>query len=424
MVKTFRRKPHADARTSPPSASEVISLDLIDIEKQVRTQFDPNKDAELDASVKAQGIILPVVVLAKANGRYRLIAGERRVRSARRNGLIVILALVKHDLAEWEIRRIQVAENVDRDGITAHDEARSVSEDVATYGFAQAMVIWNRSEGWISKRAAVARYAAPVQRLLEDRVLGDLEVAHSLNQLHALDEQEFMRMDRRLRAGLPLSREEARGKVQQVKEWTAEQRQRDERRRMLSRHAGEGHGHGGLGALRQTPSAAETGVALRGDSAATHLPSARNVDATSALTAIPSTAAVGRSNPRSQDHAPAGISSEQAIVLEQMVALFQHGVSAHGLMEDIQVELAGLGADMHQTEWAMWSLFQTVALPLLAALGEARAQRYLQRTIGELRVAKPQAIWNRLHPALEVDASDDWTAARAPVTPMPEGWQF
>jgi ParB family chromosome partitioning protein len=112
-----------------------IKVNLIDVEAQVRTQFDEQAQAELDASVKAQGVIQPVVLLAKPDGRYRLIAGERRLRSTLNNGIDDIPAVIRSNLEPWEIRRIQVSENAERDDITPHDEARAVSEDVANYGF-------------------------------------------------------------------------------------------------------------------------------------------------------------------------------------------------------------------------------------------------------------------------------------------------
>ena len=163
-----------------------IPVDLIDINPQVRTQFNPVKQASINASIAAQGINQSLVLHAKPDGRYDLIAGEYRIRGAFANELKTVPARVKHNLSAWEIRRIQVSENMEREDITAFDEAMGVAEDVEKYGFEVAQQIWNRSEGWISKRTAVLKYAEPVRKLLQDGVSNDLEVAHSLNQLHQL----------------------------------------------------------------------------------------------------------------------------------------------------------------------------------------------------------------------------------------------
>lgn len=415
------------------TADARIRVDLIDVEAQVRTQFDEEAQADLDASVKAQGVIQPVVLLAKPDGRYRLIAGERRLRSTVNNNIPDIPAVVKRNLEDWEIRRIQVSENVDRDDITPHDEARAVSQDVEAYGVPKAMEIWNRSEGWISKRTSVAKYAAPVRQLLEDRALGDLEVAHSLNQIHDLDQQEFARLEKRLREGLPLSRDEARGKVHQVKEWLNEAKQRDARRRTLDQGTASGKTSAESGtASNKAPQQnrdAKTPPAREPAQAAAAAPAVAGVTTTSS--SVRHAGASNADNQVDQEQAPVAaagsstqISNEQALVLEQMVTLFQNGVANQGLLKDVQNELAELGADMNQTEWALWSLYQTTMLPLLGALGEQRAQRYLQRTITELRTAKAQELWNKLHPAADGASADDWTAERAPVAPMPKGWRF
>jgi ParB family chromosome partitioning protein len=212
-----------------------ISTGLIDVEAQVRTQFIPERQESMNASIKAQGILQSLVVLAKSDGRYQLIAGEYRLRGAVANGLSEVPVRIKQNLTEWEIRRIQVSENLERTDISAFDEAMGVAADVDKFGFAVAKDIWNRSEGWVSKRTAVLKYAEPVRQLLKDGICNDLEVGHSLNQIHELDVQEYERLEKRLRDGLPLSREEARGKVHQVKEWQNEAKQRDARRQAVGR---------------------------------------------------------------------------------------------------------------------------------------------------------------------------------------------
>lgn len=405
-----------------------IPVDLIDINPQVRTQFNPVKQASINASIAAQGINQSLVLHAKPDGRYDLIAGEYRIRGAFANELKTVPARVKHNLSAWEIRRIQVSENMEREDITAFDEAMGVAEDVEKYGFEVAQQIWNRSEGWISKRTAVLKYAEPVRKLLQDGVSNDLEVAHSLNQLHQLDEQEYARLEKSLRDGVPLSRDEVRGKVKLVKEWKDEEKQRNDRRKALSNTpAKEKAGPRQAQATKAGPAPAaparETGgTAHAGNGRATlTTTSATAGDAAAPKTGEAHDHQVAR---RTQSDEGPRITNEQALVLDQMVTLFQNSVANHGLLKDVQTELSELGADMNQTEWAMWSLFQTIALPVLAALGETRAQRYLQRTITELRTAKPQELWDKLHPAADSKGSDDWTATRTPVAPMPKDWRF
>jgi ParB family chromosome partitioning protein len=405
-----------------------VPIDLIDVERQVRTKFDPERQASMNASIKAQGIIQSLVFLAKPDGRYRLIAGEYRYRGALANELKEVPAKIRHNLTESEIRRIQVSENLERTDITAFDEAMGVAEDVEKFGFTEAMAIWNRSEGWISKRASVLKYAEPVRKLLEEGICNDLEVAHPLNQIYGLDQQEFLRLEKRLREGVPLSREEARGKVQQVKEWTAESKQRAERRETLSHQkpaakapAGSAHpqtgtahapkAHQGPATVAKAPGAAP---------ASAPAPATHATATTSPGNSADPAAAEGKTELRAANQ----VTQEQAVVLEQMVTLFQNGLANHTLVKAVQDELVAIGADMNQSEWAMWSLYQTTLLPLLSALGESRAQRYLQRTLADLRSTTSQELWNRLHPPVDGKASDDWTTEREPVARMPENWRF
>lgn len=405
-----------------------ISIDLIDIHPQVRTQFDPEKQASINASIKAQGINQSLVLHAKPNGRYDLIAGEYRIRGALANTLKTVPARVKHNLSPWEIRRIQVSENMERADISAFDEAMGVAQDVEQYGFEVAQQIWNRSEGWVSKRTAVLKYVEPLRKLLQDGVLNDLEVAHSLNQLHQLEEQEYARLEKRLRDGIPLSRDEVRGKVQQVKEWKNEEKQRQKRREALSSPAPKEKPvtrptATGAQTQPQPTSAKESAAKGHGESGRSSNAVTSTTSGDSAVTAVGATGASPVEQPTQQEGTFA-ITSEQALVLDQMVTLFKNSVANHLLVKDVQNELDALGADRNQTEWAMWSLYQTIALPLFAALGEARAQRYLQRTVAELRTAKAQELWTKLHPTVDGTASEDWTAARDPVAPMPKDWTF
>ena len=202
--------------TQPADAE--IELSRIFSVKQVRTKFGNLE--ELAESFKLNGIIEPLVVHEEADGRYRIIVGERRFRAAPLAGLSKAPVVIKRGMSELEIRRMQVSENNDREDLSAYDQAMGVIEDVERYGIEEASRIWNKtdkknpgkekqSEGWISKRMAVTRYAEPVLGLLKDGLCEDFEVLHSLNQLHAESEEEFSHMLRRLHEGLPLSRDEA-----------------------------------------------------------------------------------------------------------------------------------------------------------------------------------------------------------------------
>src|ERR687893_1720115 len=91
-----------------------IPTDLIDPNpRQPRRTFDETKLAELADSIRARGVLQPIVVRPLAGGRYELVAGERRLRAAKIAELETIPALVR-DTEDWERLDLALAENMAR----------------------------------------------------------------------------------------------------------------------------------------------------------------------------------------------------------------------------------------------------------------------------------------------------------------------
>jgi ParB family chromosome partitioning protein len=88
---------------------------------QPRTQVDEATLAELTSSIEASGLLQPVVVRPR-NGKYELIAGERRLRAVQRLGWTKIPAVVR-DVDDPTLLTLSLIENLQRDGLTAIDEA-------------------------------------------------------------------------------------------------------------------------------------------------------------------------------------------------------------------------------------------------------------------------------------------------------------
>lgn len=95
-----------------------------------RKHFDRPALAELAASIKAEGILQPLIVRqqpAAAKGNYEIIAGERRFRAAELAELKLVPCIVL-DVNEVEARRLQIIENLQREGITPLEEAQSFQD--------------------------------------------------------------------------------------------------------------------------------------------------------------------------------------------------------------------------------------------------------------------------------------------------------
>src|SRR5436190_20729883 len=103
---------------------------------QPRTAFDSASIDGLAASIAEAGVVQPVIVRPLADGRYELIAGERRWRAANEAGVEAIPALVRD---EDEAGRLQTAliENMAREDLNAVDEARACATLVEDLGLAK-----------------------------------------------------------------------------------------------------------------------------------------------------------------------------------------------------------------------------------------------------------------------------------------------
>lgn len=204
------------AQLAVTPADGEIDVKLIRANKQVRSNIGDL--TELAASIKAIGVIEPIVVHEQEDFEtgdvfYELIAGERRWRGSILAGKEKIPAVIKRNLSDFEIRQMQVTENNEREDLSPYDEAMGVVEDVEKYNVIGAMSIWNRSEGWISKRVGVKKYAEPVLDILKSGLSGDLEALGSLNQLYTIDRNIFDAYHEQLKEGLPLVRATVRDKV-------------------------------------------------------------------------------------------------------------------------------------------------------------------------------------------------------------------
>jgi ParB family chromosome partitioning protein len=92
--------------------------------RQPRTEFDEEQIADLSRSISERGLLQPILVRSLGEGRYELIAGERRMRASKRAGLTEIPALVR-DASDDESLVMAIVENVQRTDLGALEEARA-----------------------------------------------------------------------------------------------------------------------------------------------------------------------------------------------------------------------------------------------------------------------------------------------------------
>jgi ParB family transcriptional regulator, chromosome partitioning protein len=117
--------PDAPAQPTPTGVTELGIDQLSPNEQQPRLSMNDARLEELAASIKANGVIQPIVVRRTADG-YRIIAGERRWRAARRAGLARVPVSVKEvegDVADETLLQMALVENIQREDLNPIDEA-------------------------------------------------------------------------------------------------------------------------------------------------------------------------------------------------------------------------------------------------------------------------------------------------------------
>jgi ParB family transcriptional regulator, chromosome partitioning protein len=145
-----------------------IALDrLVPGKYQPRTRMDEATLVELAESIKAQGIMQPILVRAIEGARFEIIAGERRWRAAQRAGLKNIPALVR-SVPDQAALALSLIENIQREDLNPLEEAqgiaRLIEEFKLTHDAAAAAV--GRSRSAVSNLLRLTQLAQPVQALL------------------------------------------------------------------------------------------------------------------------------------------------------------------------------------------------------------------------------------------------------------------
>jgi len=199
-------------------ALQFVALDVIDLPEQVRTQFDETTLAELADDIKAHGMLQPVLLRPVGEGRYRFVAGERRIRAARMAGLSAVPALVG-DVSDERAEDMQLAENIQREELSLQDEARAVRRLYDRLGkvdrVAQRV---HKSPAWVSKRLALTYddFDWRAKKLLEDGVTEDVELLQCVAKIGVLDLQAAGGIDHAIREGRA-GRKEARALLAKLK---------------------------------------------------------------------------------------------------------------------------------------------------------------------------------------------------------------
>ena len=168
-----------------------IDIDLIEPNSlQPRTNFDNEQLENLAQSIRANGIIQPLLVRRVEEGRYQLIAGERRWRAAQKAELQRVPAIIR-DIPDDKILELALIENIQRQELNPIEEAQAYKKLIDTLGLTQEMVAQRvgRDRTFITNYIRLLRLPEDIQRLLEQE---KISMGHA-RALLSVDDVEIQR---------------------------------------------------------------------------------------------------------------------------------------------------------------------------------------------------------------------------------------
>jgi ParB family chromosome partitioning protein len=144
---------------------------------QPRTRMDEGALQELAASIRAQGLMQPILVRPVSDDKYEIIAGERRYRAARIAGLEEVPVLVR-DVPDHAAAAMALIENIQREDLNPLEEAQGIQRLLDEFHFTheQAAESVGRSRSAVSNLLRLLNLATPVQTML---LAGDLDMGHA-----------------------------------------------------------------------------------------------------------------------------------------------------------------------------------------------------------------------------------------------------
>ncbi len=168
-----------------------IDIDLIDPNpEQPRGKYNEEKLEELAQSIKSNGLVQPLLLRRIANGRYQIVAGERRWRAAQRAGLTRVSAVVRN-IPDSKLLELALVENIQRQELNPIEEAQAYQRLIQGFNLTQEEVAQRVGK----ERSSVANYLRLLR--LPDAIRGLLESeqlsmghARALLSLDSVEQQE------------------------------------------------------------------------------------------------------------------------------------------------------------------------------------------------------------------------------------------
>lgn len=151
--------------------NEINISDIVPCSFQPRTEFDRDALESLAQSIKEKGVLQPLLV-RKKNDKYEIIAGERRWRAAQLAGLEKVPAIVK-DLSDSETLEIALIENLQRENLSAIEEAEGLNRLMSEYEYTQEVIgkVIGKSRSYIANTLRLLGLPEEIKQLVKENKL-------------------------------------------------------------------------------------------------------------------------------------------------------------------------------------------------------------------------------------------------------------
>jgi ParB family chromosome partitioning protein len=155
-----------------PQSEELLEVDIDLIEPnpdQPRTRFPEAKLNDLAQSIRANGLVQPILLRRVANSRYQIVAGERRWRAAQRAGLHKVQAVIRN-IADDKLLELALIENIQRQELNPIEEALAYQRLIESLGLTQDEVAnqVGKDRSSITNYLRLLKLPAEIQRMLEE----------------------------------------------------------------------------------------------------------------------------------------------------------------------------------------------------------------------------------------------------------------
>ena len=142
-----------------------------------RKDFRDDELAELAESIRAKGLVQPIIVRPSRRGGYEIVAGERRWRAAQKAGLHTVPVIVR-DLTDKEVLELAIIENVQRADLNAIEEAAGYRELIERFDYSQEQLseIIGKSRSHVANTLRLLKLPDGVQAMVQD---GRLTAGHA-----------------------------------------------------------------------------------------------------------------------------------------------------------------------------------------------------------------------------------------------------